>query len=592
MTHPDAGHWEAEAARHLAARNAAEAAACFRRAGALHAEAGRSAAADAAFARYFELSPDTALIAEAAERHQAGETETALAGYDAVLARAPDHIDALRLKGVALCQLGRFEPAEKALRRALDLAPDFAAAWSNLGGLLSETDRPDAAADAYRRALALDPGNPHLHFNLANALVAADEQAAAGDAYRAALALQPDHPGALIGLGHVLKTLGQQAEAIEAYRSCLRVSPAYGEVWWSLANLKTYRFSAEEVARMEETLQSETLTDEARVSIEYALGKAAEDAKEFDRAFAWYAQGAWRQRQRVAYDPVQTESIHDRIITTFNADFFSTRTDWGHDDPAPIFIVGLPRSGSTLIEQILASHSLVDGTSELPELGRLAVSIGKFRSDGITYPEAAGDLEASDCRALGRNYIERTRRHRGRAPFFTDKMPNNFPSIGLIRLILPKAKVIDARRHPLDSCIGAFKQLFAGGQAFSYDLFELGEYYRQYVRMMDWWNEVLSGFVLRVDYEAMVTDQEAQTRRLLEFCGLPFDEACLRFHETDRAVKTASSEQVRQPIYAGSIGTWRNFSCHLTGLELQLADIIANLPEAVTRSHQRSQLRE
>ena len=578
MTAQNAADVEDEAVRQLAAGHTLEAAAMFRRAGRLHVAAGRAAAADAAFARYFELSPDAALVAEAAERHQSGDPEAALAGYDAILRRSPNNVDALRLKGVALSQLQQFDVAEKALRRAVEIAPDFAVAWSNLGGLLSEAERPDAAADAYRRALALDPGNAHMHFNLANALVVADDPAAAVGAYRAALALQPDHPGALIGLGHVLKTLGQQTEAISAYRKCLELSPAYGEVWWSLANLKTYRFSSDEIGRMQEALATEAMTEEARVSVEYALGKAFEDCKDFDAAFGWYAKGAARQRQRVAYDPVQTEAINDRIIDIFDAAFFAERSSWGHDDPAPIFIVGLPRSGSTLIEQILASHSLVDGTSELPELGRLAVSIGKFRSDGVTYPEAVRDLERADCRALGRSYLERTRRHRGSGMFFTDKMPNNFPSIGLIRLILPRAKVIDARRHPLDSCMGAFKQLFAAGQTFSYDLFELGEYYRQYIRMMDWWHQTLPGFVLQADYEAMVGDQENEIRRLLDFCGLPFEEACLQFHKTERAVKTASSEQVRQPIYTGSLGSWRRFRKHLSPVERQLADILDRWP--------------
>jgi tetratricopeptide (TPR) repeat protein len=579
MTILSAEHLEAEAARQLAADNTAEAARNYRRAGTLHAAAGRASSADAAFTRYFELLPDAALVAEAAERHQDGNHQAALAGYDAVLRRSPDHVDALRLKGVALSQLRQFEQAEKALRRAVEIAPDFPVAWSNLGGLLSEMDRPEAATEAYRRALALDPDNPHMHFNLANALVAADDQVSAAGAYEAALARQPDHPGALIGLGHVLKTLGHQKEAIDAYRKCLSISPAYGEVWWSLANLKTYRFSDDEITRMETVLASAAMAEEASVSVEFALGKAFEDHKDYDQAFSWYANGAARQRQRVAYDPVQTEAINDRIVETFDADFFAEREGWGHDDSAPIFIVGLPRSGSTLIEQILASHSLVDGTSELPELGRLAISIGKFRSDGVTYPEAVRALERADCRTLGRNYIERTRRHRGGAVFFTDKMPNNFPTIGLIRLILPRAKVIDARRHPLDSCMGAFKQLFAGGQAFSYDLFELGEYYRQYVRMMDWWHRTLPGFTLQVDYETMVADQERQTRRLLEFCGLPFEEQCLHFHETERAVKTASSEQVRQPIYTGSIGSWRRFHKHLEPLERQLADILERWPD-------------
>lgn len=519
-------------------------------------------------------------LAEAAGRHEAGDAAGALAAYSAVLAAAPENVDALRLSGVALIQLRRLPEAEKVLRRAVALAPDYAAAWSNLAGLLSETERADEAAAAYRRALAAEPGNPQLQFNLANALANTGDQAGAAEAYRAALALQPAHPGALLGLGHVLKTLGDQAGAVAAYRACLAAGPAIGEAWWSLANLKTYRFDAGDIAAMRAALALPDLSEAARASLEYTLGKAFEDAGAYDTAFGWYAAGAARKRRTLAYDPVQTEAVNDRIIGTFSGQFLQERRGWGHADPAPIFILGLPRSGSTLIEQILASHSQVDGTSELPDLGRLAVSVGRFRSDGVTYPEAARDLEPGDCAALGRSYIARTRRHRGSGVFFTDKMPNNFPSIGLIRLILPNAKVIDARRHPLDSCMGSFKQLFAAGQAFSYDLFELGEYYRQYVRLMSHWDRAAPGFVLRVSYEDMVTDTEAQIRRLLEFCGLGFEPACLEFHKTGRAVRTASSEQVRRPIYTDALGSWRAFADHLGPLRSQLSDILDDLPES------------
>jgi cytochrome c-type biogenesis protein CcmH/NrfG len=561
-----------------------QAADLFRKAGRLYASAGCGAEADRMFARYFDLSQDLAIIAEAAEHQQAGDIQVAIRLYRAVLSRNPGQVDAWRLLGVALSQEGRFEEAETALRRAVDLAPDFAFAWNNLGSLLTETGRAGEAVDTFRHALKLDPGEPQALFNLGNALAAAGDQTEAAGAYRAVLQAQPRHPGALIGLGHVLKTIGHQDEAITAYRDCLAVNPVYGEVWWSLANLKTYRFSDAEVSQMQGLLDQAGLSDAARVSIEFALGKAFEDRKAYETAFAYYADGNARQRASVAYDPVMTETVNDRIINVFDARFLASMEGSGHPDPAPIFILGLPRSGSTLIEQILASHSLVDGTSELADLGKLAVSVGKYRSDDVTYPEAVRDLGRADFAALGRAYIARTNEHRAGAPYFTDKMPNNFPSIGLIRLILPHAKVIDARRHPLDSCMGAFKQLFAQGQTFTYDLFELGEYYRQYVRMMDWWDTVLPGFVLRMNYEDMVLDQAAQTRRLLDFCGLPFEAACLNFHETDRAVKTASSEQVRQPLHAGGLQTWRRFEVELTGLKDQLADILDDLPERVRQA--------
>jgi hypothetical protein len=268
------------------------------------------------------------------------------------------------------------------------------------------------------------------------------------------------------------------------------------------------------------------------------------------------------QRPRIAYDPVDTEVVHDRIVRVFTADFFAARRGQGCQDPAPIFIVGLPRSGSTLIEQILASHSLVEGTAELPDVSRAIGSLAK-QFPGVNYPEAARRLDAAGWERLGQSYLERTERHRHGLPFFTDKMPNNFAAIGLIHQMLPNAKIIDARRHPLDSCFGTYKQHFARGQTFSYDLMEIGEFYVEYRRMMRHWQDVLPGRVLEVRYEDVVADQLAQTQRLLDYCGLPFEDGCLRFYETRRAVRTASSEQVRQPIYSSSVNHWRHYREHL-----------------------------
>ena len=542
---------------------------------------GRAADADKAFERYLSLSPAHAAIAEAAQRQQSGDVEGALALYRGLLEREPDNVDALRLTAVALAQMGRLDEAEVALRRCLDLAPDFVFAWNNLGSILSEMERLSEAVTAFERALALDSEEALSHFNLGNALAAIGEQEKAAQSYDHALARQSAHPGALIGKGHVLKTIGRQVEAIAAYRACLKAKPDYGEVWWSLANLKTYRFDAEEIVQMEALLEAGGLKPDARTAILFALGKAYEDIRDYDQAFARYDAGNKAQRIRVSYDPLQTETLNDRIVEVFDAEFLGARAGLGHDDRAPIFIVGLPRSGSTLIEQILASHSLVDGTSELSDLGRLAMSTGKFRSDGVSYPEAVRDLDAADLRALGRAYIEQTRWQRGAAPFFTDKMPNNFPTIGFLKMILPQAKVIDARRHPMDSCMGSYKQLFAKGQTFTYDLFELAEYYIQYVRMMKHWDDVLPGTVLRVNYEDVLAYPEGQIRRILAHCGLPFEQACIDFHKTERAVKTASSEQVRQPVYTSSLQSWRRFSPHLGALERQLAPVLAELPQSV-----------
>ena len=275
---------------------------------------------------------------------------------------------------------------------------------------------------------------------------------------------------------------------------------------------------------------------------------------------------------------MQTEVIHDRIIETITPMFLKDSENLGDPSDAPIFIVGLPRSGSTLVEQILASHSDVDGTHELPDLPRVIRTINQERPQGESYPEALRHYGGELAR-LGEQYLESTRRHRGDGPFFTDKMPNNFASIGLITLILPNAKIVNARRHPLDSCMGSFKQLFYKGQAFTYDLVELGEYYLEYQRLMDYWHEILPGKVLDIHYEQLVVDQENQTRRLLEHCDLPWQDACLRFYETERAVNTASSEQVRQPLYSGSINSWRRFEAHLGPLVEVLEPLLRRLPD-------------
>jgi len=350
-------------------------------------------------------------------------------------------------------------------------------------------------------------------------------------------------------MGHVLKTIGRTDESIEAYRKCIRKHPAYGEAYWSLANLKTFEFEGEEVKVMQAMVEREHVPDESKVNLYLSIGKHFENEKEYRKAFEHYRLGNELRRSHEIYDPVQTQVVHDRIIEVFNKEFFQQREGWGDPDASPILVVGLPRSGSTLIEQILASHSMVEGTMELPDLARLIGSLSKRQKKGrIEYPEAILDLDKDAIQALGRSYIDSTSRFRGDKVYFIDKMPNNFPSIGFLQLVLPNAKVINARRHPLDSCMGSYKQLFFKGQSWSYDQFEIGQYYLQYQRIMDHWHEVLPGKVLDIHYEDMVADQESQTRRLLEHLGLPWEDQVLRFYETERAINTASSEQVRQPI--------------------------------------------
>jgi hypothetical protein len=318
------------------------------------------------------------------------------------------------------------------------------------------------------------------------------------------------------------------------------------------------------------------------VQLNFALGQAYESRGDYERAFAAFAQGNVERRARENYDPVHTEHVNDRIVSVFTPEFIAQHEGSGDPDPAPILIVGLPRSGSTLIEQILASHSRVEGTQELPSLARVTQLITRARRGGA-YPEALRELSRRDWAELGRRYLDHTLRYRQGAPRFIDKMPNNFPNVGLVHLILPNARIIDARRDPLDTCMSCFKQLFAQGQTFTYDLLELGEYYLQYLRMMEHWDRVLPGRVLRVHYEDVVADLEGQARRMLAHCGLEWEGDCLRFHETVRAVRTASSEQVRRPIYRDSVGAWHHYAKHLEPLIATLGS--AACPGGTQASH-------
>ena len=528
---------------------------------------GRGAEADRAFERCFELSPERRLMALAAEHQKDGRFEEAEQLYRRVLRQNPNNVDALRLLALVALKAGRESEAESLLQKTIALAPDFLAAQLDLGQLRKEQDRYGEALECFDRVLTVDPANTQAHHLRGATLAAAAFTYEAIDAYRKCLELRPNHVGALLGLGHVLKAVGRYDDAVASYNQCIRERPDLGETHWSLANLKTYRFDDAMVAEMERRATGGGLTVQSEVNFLFALGKAHEDRGDYERAWHFYRTGNSKQRAEVSYDPVQTEVTNDRLVKVFSADFLAERRGSGHPDPAPIFILGLPRSGSTLLEQILASHSQVEGTSELPYLGRVATWLSRNRADGVNYPEAVQELRAQDFVRLGQDYLAQAQMHRrSGAPRFIDKMPNNFPNIGLLSLILPNARIVDARRHPLDACLSCYRQLFAKGQAFTYDLTEIGEYYLQYQRMMDHWAEALPGRVLTVQYESVVTDFEAQVRRLLDFCGLAWEDACLKFYESDRPVRTPSSEQVRQPIYDRSIGHWRHYARHLDEL--------------------------
>ena len=499
------------------------------------------------------------------------------------LKRHPDTVAALRMLAEVAGRLGRYDDAEELLAHCLRLAPGFAPARHNHALVLYRQNRPAEAIAEVDRLLAGEPGHPAYRSLKAAALAQIGEYDAAIEGYQSVLAEHPLQPKGWMSLGHALKTVGRRDESIAAYRRSLEQQPDLGESWWSLANLKTLRFSDADIAAMQAQLARTDLAEDDRLHLHFALGKALEDQAQDAEAFAHYREGNALRRRALAYDAEETSAQLARSKSVFTADFFAGRAGWGCEAPDPIFVVGLPRSGSTLVEQILASHPEVEGTMELPDIASIARRLGGERRPGEApaYPGMLADLGPEQLKALGEEYLERTRiqRKTGR-PLFIDKMPNNFAHAGLIHLILPRAKIVDVRRHPLACGFSGFKQHFARGQGFTYDLTDLGRYYADYVALMAHFDAVLPGRVHRVIYERLVEHPEPQVRRLLAYCGLDFDPACLRFHETGRPVRTASSEQVRQPLNRDGLEQWRRFEPWLGPLKAALGPVLDAYPDA------------
>ena len=544
---------------------------------------GRGEDADAAFEEFFELDSARGQVALALNHLRAGRKSEAIDTLRRTLRENANNVDAMRfLAQIYWRDEKQQSDAEALLRRATTLAPGYTAAWVMLAMVLHESDRYAESIECYLTATRLEPDDAVAWAGLGNGYAHLGDVEQSTIAFERSLALNPQAANVQMGYGHILKARGDQQAALQAYRAAIATRPDFGEVYWSMANLKVFRFDAAEIAAMERQLERDDLPESADIHFRFALAKACEDGGDYDRAWKYYETGNERQRKTVFHDPVAMELRHEQIATVFTRELFEKHAGEGCDAPDPIFIVGLPRSGSTLIEQILASHSQVEGTAELPVLMRLAYSIGRYRPDHKGYPESVVDLRGKDFKAYGRQYIEETRPFRATdRPFFTDKLPNNFSHVGLLHLILPNARVINARRHPFDSMLGGYKQLFGRGQNFTYDMADLSAYYRQYYETMRHWHRVLPGKVLDVHYEETVTDLEAQVRRILAHCGLPFEEGCVRYHENRRAVKTASSEQVRLPIYTDALGHWRHFERHLGLWQDDFADILEELPATV-----------
>ena len=491
----------------------------------------------------------------------------------AQLKEFPFDVAAIRLFAELAGRIGRYKDAENLLRRALDLSPSFTAARANLALVLYRQNRPEEAIAELNKVAEEEPdyqGRANLQ---AAALGRIGEFEEALGLYEQVLATAARQPRIWMSYGHMLKTVGRSADGIAAYRKAIELMPELGEAWWSLANLKTVRFSDEDIAAMEVALASGDIAEEDRFHLDFALGKALEDRGQAAASFAHYDAGNALRRQSLEYSASETSRYVDKLIEVASGAFMASRQGQGCDAPDPIFVLGMPRAGSTLIEQILASHSQIEGTTELPDIPVLA-------RRGPHYPANLPDLSAEDLRALGEEYLQRTRIQRKSArPLFIDKLPNNWAHAVFIRLILPNAKIIDARRHPLGCCFSNFKQHFARGQAFSYSLDDMGRYYADYVRLMAHLDRVQPGAVHRVIYENMIDDTEAEVRRLLAYCGVEFEPACLSFHQTERAVRTASSEQVRRPIYRDGTEAWKAFDPYLDPLRGALGPTLDCYPD-------------
>ncbi len=492
------------------------------------------------------------------------------------------HVEGMRLLAEIGTKLKIYDDAEFLLESCVEFAPDHVQARIDYTNVLIRKTRFEKAHEQARHLLKLQPENRGFKTTLATTLVGLGRFDEGIALYREILDSDPARSDLHLLTGHAQKTVGALDDAIESYRLAYRFRPDFGDAFWSLANTKTYRFSDAEIRHIRRYEQTSGIAAEDRIHLCFAAGKALEDRAEYDPSFEYYERGNALKRIENRYRAEVNEDRAQSQVETCTRELFENRPAVGFDGRDPIFIVGLPRAGSTLLEQILASHSLVDGTMELHNILALAQRLrGRQAESSSRYPRVLHELDDDYFRRFGEQYIEQTRVYRGAAPLFIDKMPNNFVHIGLIRLILPNAKVIDARRSPMACCFSCFKQLFGEGQEFTYGLPDVGRYYRSYVRLMDHWDEVLPGFVLRVMHEDVVDDLETQVRRILDFCGLPFEENCVHFHRTERNIRTPSSEQVRQPIFREGLEQWRRYEAHLGPLEEALgAEILDRYPAA------------
>jgi len=538
------------------------------------------AACDMAQAEFERLSKLPAELISVSSLIQEGKYYRAEKLCRAFLQKNPHHVEAMRLLAMLGMKLFVYDDAEFLLESCVEFDPEHWLARYDYVNVLHKRHKFGKALEQAKLLLDSYPDNHAFQLAYANENVAVGNFDVALGLYDEVIANHPAFAQPYLSRGHALKTIGRLDDAIASYRSAYRVKPDFGDAFWSLANLKTYRFEDEEITRMLQQVENPATSNVDRFHLCFALGTAYEARGDYARSFRCYEQGNRLKQQDTRYDPDRLDAAMQRQAQFCTADLFASKAGMGGAYDDPIFIVGLPRAGSTLLEQILASHSLVDGTMELPNIIALAHRLNgrRFISEEARYPAVLAELSAAQLQGFADRFIEETRFHRQGAPYFIDKMPNNFMHIGLIHLILPNARIIDARRHPMACCFSNFKQLFADGQEFTYGQEEIARYYKGYVKLMDHWDRVIPGKILRLHYEELVADLEGQVRRILDFLGLPFEESCLNFHRTERSVRTPSSEQVRQPIYRGGLEQWRHFEPYLGVLKRKLSDEIARYP--------------
>ena len=530
----------------------------------------KSDEADELIKDFFENNEDYGLLYKGVRHLHASRYRKAEDAFKKVLMEDENNIDALRFMGILAFKSGNHDIAEAVLTKALKLDPTYSLVWANLAQVFSVTGQLDKAKKSFKNILNMDPKNGLIWAEYGTVLTKLANYREGRDAYLKALEFKPDSPRVHLSLGHVYKTMGEINASINSYKNTIIQNNLSGEAYWSLANLKTYSFSENEIKDMEKTLKGD-MSDIERSQMHFALGKAYEVQKDFDRSFRNYYKGNTVKKGLIKYSSDDTSDNTKRILDFFSNENINNLSKSSTNNPDPIFVLGMPRSGSTLVDQIISSHSKVDGTQELPNIIKIAAELNNHKQN--SYPEVLKELDDLKISKLGEDYISETTWARDNAPFFIDKMPNNFIHIGLIKTILPNAKIIDTRRDPMDTCFSCFKQFFARGQLFTYSMEDLGNYYADYIRAMNHWHKVYGKDIFTIHYDDVINKTEETIRELIDYCNLPFEQECLEFYKSSRPVKTPSAEQVRQPIYKSGLNYWKNYEKYLLPLKKIIDEI-------------------